>query len=435
MTSLLDLPEEIQVWILSQLDATSLCSVALTCHHLHRLTNEEEVWIALAMRLYQVDLHVSDSFSPRQFYKAWLHGLGPLLGLWQRTDLRYYSGLVRLTYRAQAIVIEEVKASDCIFETLIIEPVLIARADRDREAMIEKHGAYLHWHGRVGILYEERSLIPRDQLAAASKKEGGLKRLLYNFFTSEPTTVGEKEGIMRIEVAEEKEDKLHEAFEIYLRRELEVVHSQLEEEEEYLELQRRRYRETLYSLCQAWYRRLPLLPTPDQYSEGQKPITPGLFVGQYSVHGSEFVRVEVTGGAYLRGTKVTGDPNVPFDQISFEVTSSECFDISLENQRSCDLLLRNTAAVTKAIAYEDDLQLGFKIPDDCHRESDCGTETFLLEQKTCQGRWAAKCQVAGDNFDQPSMIDGNLVKFSDNVFAVIFLQLYSLALFRRVTEI
>ena len=44
-------------------------------------------------------------------------------------------------------------------------------------------------------------------------------------------------------------------------------------------------------------------------------------------------------------------------------------------------------------------------------------------------------QVAGDNFDQPSMIDGNLVKFSDNVFAVIFLQLYSLALFRRVTEI
>ena len=132
MTSLLDLPEEIQVWILSQLDATSLCSVALTCHHLHRLTNEEEVWIALAMRLYQVDLHVSDSFSPRQFYKAWLHGLGPLLGFWQRTDLRYYSGLVRLTYREQAVVIEEVKASDCIFQPLIIEPVLIARADRDR---------------------------------------------------------------------------------------------------------------------------------------------------------------------------------------------------------------------------------------------------------------------------------------------------------------
>lgn len=211
-----------------------------------------------------------------------------------------------------------------------------------REAVIEKHGAYLHWHGRVGILYEERSLVPRDQLAAACKKEGGLKRLLYNFFTSEPTTVGEKEGIMRIEVAEGKEDKLHEAFEIYLKRELEVVHSQLEEDEEYLELLRRRYRETLYSLCQAWYRRLPLISTTNQFSEDQMPINPGLFVGQYSVHGSEFVRVEVLGEAYLRGTKVTGDPNVPFDQISFEVTTPECLDISLENQSSCDLLLSST---------------------------------------------------------------------------------------------
>merc|ERR1719400_840035 len=159
--------------------------------------------------------------------------------------------------------------------------------------MIEKHGAYLHWHGRVGILYEERSLLPRDQLAAAAKKEGGLKRLLYNFFTSGPTTVGEKEGIMRIEVAEGAEDNLHEAFEIYLRRELKVVHSQLEEEEEYLELQRRRYRETLYSLCQAWYRRLPeiqILPP-----QSLKPFTAGLFVGQYSVHGSEFVSLDVLG--------------------------------------------------------------------------------------------------------------------------------------------
>ena len=182
-------------------------------------------------------------------------------------------------------------------------------------------------------------------MAAASKKKGGLKRLLYNFFTSEPTTVGEKEGIMRIEVAEGKEDNLHDAFEIYLKRELEVVHSQLDEEEDYLELHRRRYRETLYSLCQAWYRRAPLTPspptptTPPDNSEVSKPITPGLFVGQYSVHGSEFIRVEVLeDSAYLRGTKVTGDPNVPFDQVSFEVSRPECLDISLENQSSCNQL-------------------------------------------------------------------------------------------------
>ena len=44
-------------------------------------------------------------------------------------------------------------------------------------------------------------------------------------------------------------------------------------------------------------------------------------------------------------------------------------------------------------------------------------------------------KVAGDDFHQPQMIDGILIKFSENVFAVIFLELYSLALLRRVTEI
>ena len=206
-------------------------------------------------------------------------------------------------------------------------------------------------------------------MAAASKKKGGLKRLLYNFFTSEPTTVGDKEGIMRIEVAEGKEDNLHDAFEIYLKRELEVVHSQLDEEEDYLELHRRRYRETLYSLCQAWYRRAPLTPsppspptptTPPDNSEVSKPITPGLFVGQYSVHGSEFIRVEVLeDSAYLRGTKVTGDPNVPFDQTSFEVSRPECLDISLENQSSCNQLrnILGSASETKDKTTAIDFQV------------------------------------------------------------------------------
>ena len=44
-------------------------------------------------------------------------------------------------------------------------------------------------------------------------------------------------------------------------------------------------------------------------------------------------------------------------------------------------------------------------------------------------------QVAGDDFNQPSMIDGNLIKFSDDVFALIFLEIYNLGLYRRVTEI
>ena len=131
MANLLDLPEEIQVAILSHLDATSLCSTCLTCHHLHNLAAEEEVWVSLAKRLHGVDLHVSDSFSPRQFYKAWLHKLGPLLGLWQRTDLRYYSGLVRVIFKEQAVHVDLVSGQQ-LDQPLKVTPLLRAKAERNR---------------------------------------------------------------------------------------------------------------------------------------------------------------------------------------------------------------------------------------------------------------------------------------------------------------
>merc|ERR1711879_973540 len=95
------------------------------------------------------------------------------------------------------------------------------------------------------------------------------------------------------------------------------------------------------------------------------------------------------------------------------VTESECLDITLENQSSCHRLM-TCGAETNTIPYQDNFQLDFRLPADCYRESDSGTENF---------------------FNEPQMIDGNLIKFSDDVFGVIFLELYSLALFRRVTEI
>ena len=131
MANLLDLPTEIKVLILSELNATSLCSVALTCHDLHTLAAEEEIWVALAKRLHGVEIQVSDSFSPSQFYKAWLHRLGPLLGLWQRTDLRYYSSLVRLTFKDQAIHVDLVSAQK-LDKPLKVTPLLRARAEKDR---------------------------------------------------------------------------------------------------------------------------------------------------------------------------------------------------------------------------------------------------------------------------------------------------------------
>ena len=91
----------------------------------------------------------------------------------------------------------------------------------------------------------------------------------------------------------------------------------------------------------------------------------------------------------------------------------------------------------------------FLVPTDCRTEDDLDTQTFLKQQKTCQvdlwriedlctgslqGRWACKCQVAGTGFQNPKMINGNFIKFSEEIFGVIFLELHSLSLYKRVAE-
>ena len=41
-----------------------------------------------------------------------------------------------------------------------------------------------------------------------------------------------------------------------------------------------------------------------------------------------------------QGVKVTGDPNVPFDKVTFEVDEERCLAIPLEFQRSCRRILQ-----------------------------------------------------------------------------------------------
>ena len=153
MVCLLELPAEVLLEILKLLQPRSLCCLSLVCHLLRDLVREEQVWVARARQERGLRLQSSPEFSARQFYQFCLHRLGPLLGLWQRTDLAPYSGLLRLHYRDHSIVAELVKPGKSALEPVSMVAVLVTRASRaDSGQEVEQLDSFCYQLGEVLIL-------------------------------------------------------------------------------------------------------------------------------------------------------------------------------------------------------------------------------------------------------------------------------------------
>ena len=75
-----------------------------------------------------------------------------------------------------------------------------------------------------------------------------------------------------------------------------------------------------------------------------KPIQSGVFKGTYSSHGIEMIKVsyvESDGVSKLEGLKLTGDPNVPFNKVSFyaDLTKSIVLTEEFQRESRCDDLI------------------------------------------------------------------------------------------------
>merc|ERR1711915_1151502 len=157
------------------------------------------------------------------------------------------------------------------------------------------------------------------------------------------------------------------------------------------------------------------------------PIQSGTFIGSYGPHGTEVIELTVNRNIVgTVGRKLTGDPNVPFGKVTFELLQEECLNIPLDLQSSIQHLsdfMENPVLLD----YQGGLKMEFQVPDDCF-------ERRTIPHKFCLGRWSCKCQVARHGFLEPSFIPGNFILFSEDEFAVLFLDLSSISLFRRVDK-
>merc|ERR1712059_64263 len=126
------------------------------------------------------------------------------------------------------------------------------------------------------------------------------------------------------------------------------------------------------------------------------------------------------------GLKVTGDPNVPFNEVTFNlVDGANCLDMSLEDQATMDGV-QEFMAEPRHVPYQEGLSMDFVVPAGMWAGNHVGW-------KSCKGRWAAEAQIAAEMFQNPKFISAQFVLFSEDEFAVLFLELNSLSLFHRET--
>ena len=251
MASLLDLPAEVLLKILDCLSAPDLCSVALVQSSLKYLLQDESIWIKRAKQDFNADLKKYETSSPRQFYQHVLHKFGPLFGLWQRTDLRYYSGLIKVYFDNNSVVFEQLKAPQSITDNMKRETIFVIKDKSSEEFVdVEKGPLFKLVPGNIKIMFEDKTLLEEEN--EDINYVDGIKRVLYNFFTVEPQSVGETDGILRILNDPWGDIKMEELFEKYVAEEVGVdmnvegVHFL-----QLFQLQIEKCRETFYSSTSA----------------------------------------------------------------------------------------------------------------------------------------------------------------------------------------
>ena len=137
---LLDLPPELLLQIFQSLGASDICNLRETCACLRAVCDQEEVWRHLCIQNFG---HVmAEQIKPSKIlYQKILHRYGPLAGLWQRMDVRYRGGLVRVAVSSAGLQFQHLRLySDCICGDVEAEQLLTVCLDEDEKVVVSVGG-------------------------------------------------------------------------------------------------------------------------------------------------------------------------------------------------------------------------------------------------------------------------------------------------------
>ena len=369
--ALLGLPTELLYEVISLLLPPDLCRLRETCKGLRDICDQESVWKALCKNYFEQSIpETGDNFTFKDFYQKILHPYGSSIGIWQQTNLYPSGGLLK-----------------------------ISPGDDGRFLKL----TYL-W--RFCDINGDKSFLLLDLLSITLDENKNI--YLNDRLDANPLA-------MRRKLRDTEPEFELISPDIHLNKDLgeltvktDILKFSMEDTGLYIfkRVPSERHR-----------RRCRVCPQLSSIS--------GLFQAYYGDHGPEVVYLQDG-----QGVKVTGDRNVPCDEISFRVTQGDPVLIPLEEQATTEGVIRATTEdylqylVTEVPGHNSGYD--FIIPDGMEVDGP------PIPWRTCLGRWVAEAQIAEWGFKNPSFIPANVVVFSEDEFAVMFLDLNCISLYRRL---
>ncbi|EHB07881.1 F-box only protein 31 [Heterocephalus glaber] len=432
--SLLDLPPELLVEIFASLPGTDLPSLAQVCSKFRRVLHTDTIWRRRCREEYGVCENLRKmeitGLSCRDIYAKLLHRYRHILGLWQ-PDIGPYGGLLNVVVDGLFIIgwMYLPPHDPHVDDPMRFKPLFRIHLMERKSATVEC------MYGHKGPHNGHIQIVKKDEFSTKCNQ------------TDHHRMSGGRQEEFRTWLREEWGRTLEDIF-----------HEHMQE----LILMKFIYT-SQYDNCLT-YRRIYLPPSrPDDL------IKPGLFKGTYGSHGLEIIVMLSFHGHRARGTKITGDPNIPAGQQTVEVDLRHRIQLpDIENLRNFNELSRIVLEVREQVRQEQQQEPseGPALPQEqAAREADAAPaedsrkpadgaaaaeqlaqsgkgQPFVLPMgvssrnedypRTCRMCFYGTGLIAGHGFTSPERTPGVFLLFDEDRFGFIWLELKSFSLYSRV---
>ncbi|XP_072202345.1 F-box only protein 31 isoform X2 [Excalfactoria chinensis] len=435
--SLLELPPELLVQIFGSLPGTDLPSLARVCTTFRRILRTDTIWRRRCREEYGVcenlrKLEIT-GVSCRDVYAKLLHRYRHILGLWQ-PDIGPYGGLLNVVVDGLFIIgwMYLPPHDPHVDDPMRFKPLFRIHLMERKSATVEC------MYGHKGPHNGHIQIVKKDEFSTKCNQ------------TDHHRMSGGRQEEFRTWLREEWGRTLEDIF-----------HEHMQE----LILMKFIYT-SQYDNCLT-YRRIYLPPSsPDDL------IKPGLFKGTYGSHGLEIVMLSFH-GRKAKGTKITGDPNIPAGQQTVEIDLAHPLQLpDIENLRDFSELSRIVLEVQEQVRREEQEEQQRGEDEDGSQQAASspaaqpqggegaeGEETaagaeraaqdkapasqpFVLPMgvisrnedypRTCRICFYGTGLIAGHGFTSPERTPGVFVLFDDDRFGFIWLELKSFSLYSRI---